>query len=224
MVIRIKGEALADCAGALLNGLLAPTACRPALVTLDLSELRSISSLAMGVLTGFRNGVVRSGGQVRVAGPMQPAVHEALTRANFLGLFAADVESAPRLTESTTFGFWLGGALGTGGCPLGSWVTYTHPVAVASSAFWWGRSFGRFGGSLVALSGKWIRRILNYLSPVSEGADEATDDPVNRSGSRQDAGRASPEVAAEVAPSRPIAKWPRYVPVPPAAVIIEAKW
>jgi hypothetical protein len=36
-------------------------------VTLDLSELRSISSLAMGVLVAYRRGVVRRGGRVRLA-------------------------------------------------------------------------------------------------------------------------------------------------------------
>jgi anti-anti-sigma regulatory factor len=96
MGIRIKGEARADCAGALLNCLLAPTACRPAVVTLDLSELRAISSLAMGVLTGFRRGVVRAGGRMHLAGPLRPAVHEALARADLLGLFAADAGSEPR--------------------------------------------------------------------------------------------------------------------------------
>src|SRR5580704_15943208 len=49
MVIRVKGEAQVDCVGALLGGLLAPSAFRPAVVTLDLSELRSISCLALGV-------------------------------------------------------------------------------------------------------------------------------------------------------------------------------
>jgi hypothetical protein len=48
MVVRVKGEALEECAGALLDGLLAPAACRPGVVTLDLSELRSLSCLAPG--------------------------------------------------------------------------------------------------------------------------------------------------------------------------------
>src|SRR5262249_12304135 len=65
-VIRLKGEAGVGCAGALLNGLLAPAACRPAVVTIDLSELNSISCLAVGVLAAYRRGVVRTGGRVRL--------------------------------------------------------------------------------------------------------------------------------------------------------------
>ena len=64
----VKGEALDECAGALLDGLFAPTARPPSVVTLDLSELRSISSLARGVLVGYCRSVVRRGGRVRLAG------------------------------------------------------------------------------------------------------------------------------------------------------------
>src|SRR5262245_11625890 len=74
MVIRVKGEARAECAGALLDGLLA-AGRRPALVTLDLSELRSVSRLALGVLAAYRRGVVRAGGRVRLAGVLHPAVN-----------------------------------------------------------------------------------------------------------------------------------------------------
>lgn len=97
MVVRVKGEARVDSAGALLDGLLRPAARRPALVTLDLSELRSISSLAMGVLVAYRRGVVRTGGRVRLAAGLQPGVKEALARAELLELFetAADVGPTP---------------------------------------------------------------------------------------------------------------------------------
>ena len=67
MVLRVKGEALDECAGALLDGLFAPATRRP-VVTLDLSELRSISCLARGVLVGYCRSVVRRGGRVRLAG------------------------------------------------------------------------------------------------------------------------------------------------------------
>jgi anti-anti-sigma factor len=104
MVIRVKGEARADCAGALEAGLLAPAAQRPAAVTLDLSELRCLSSLCMGVLVAYRRGVVRTGGRVRLAEPMQQAVKEALTRAELLALFeaAADAEQAAHRKGSPT--------------------------------------------------------------------------------------------------------------------------
>jgi anti-anti-sigma factor len=95
LVIRIKGEATAQSVGVLLAGLLAPSACRPAVVTLDLSELRSISCLAMGVLVAYRRSVVRTGGRVRLAEELQPAVHEALARGELLGLFEATAEDGP---------------------------------------------------------------------------------------------------------------------------------
>jgi anti-anti-sigma factor len=95
MVIQVKGEARVDCAGALMGGLLGPAACRPAVVTLDLSELRSISSLAMGVLVAYRRGVVRTGGRVRLAEELQPAVREALTRAELLDLFEPPGSAGP---------------------------------------------------------------------------------------------------------------------------------
>src|SRR5262245_22643151 len=87
MIIRVKGEARVEFAGTLLSGLLTPSAHRRAVVTLDLSGLRSISSLAMGALVAYRRGVVRSGGQVRLAEELQPAVKEALARAELLDLF-----------------------------------------------------------------------------------------------------------------------------------------
>ena len=98
LVIQVKGEARVECAGALLDGLLTSAARRPAAVTLDLSELRSISCLAMGVLVGYRRGVVRTGGVVRLAEPLQPEVREALVRAEVLGLFetTAGAEAAPQ--------------------------------------------------------------------------------------------------------------------------------
>jgi anti-anti-sigma factor len=93
LVIQVKGEARVECVDALLDGLLTATACRPAVVTLDLTELRSISSLAMGALTAYRRGVVRTGGRVRLARELQPAVHEALARAELLSLFESTADA-----------------------------------------------------------------------------------------------------------------------------------
>jgi hypothetical protein len=53
-------------------------------VTLDLSELRSASPLAVGVLAAYGRSVIRAGGRVRLAGGLQPAVMKALTRADLL--------------------------------------------------------------------------------------------------------------------------------------------
>jgi anti-anti-sigma factor len=93
MVIRVEGEARYESAGELLAGLMAPAACRPPIVILDLSELRSISCLAMGVLVAYRRGVVRTGGQVRLGTELQPAVREALARAELLSLFETTPET-----------------------------------------------------------------------------------------------------------------------------------
>jgi anti-anti-sigma regulatory factor len=95
VVIRVKGEASVESAGALLSGLLAPASRRPAVVTLDLSELRSISGLATGVLVAYRRVVVRAGGRVRLAEELQPAVKEALARAESLDLFETTADAGP---------------------------------------------------------------------------------------------------------------------------------
>jgi anti-anti-sigma factor len=95
VIIRVKGEARVECAGALEDGLLAAAARRPAVVTLDLSELRSISCLAMRVLVTYRRGVVRAGGRMRLVQGLQPAVHEALARAELLDLFETTDDVRP---------------------------------------------------------------------------------------------------------------------------------
>jgi len=87
LVIRVKGEASVDTADALAEALLAPAARRRTSVDLDLSELSSISCLAMGVLVNYRRGVVRAGGRVRLAGVLQPGVYAALERASLFDLF-----------------------------------------------------------------------------------------------------------------------------------------
>jgi anti-anti-sigma factor len=86
-VVRLRGEAGVAEAGALEASLLRLVARRPARVTFDLSELLFLSSLAMGVLTAFRRGVVRAGGEVRLAPALQPRVCEALDRAGLMGVF-----------------------------------------------------------------------------------------------------------------------------------------
>jgi hypothetical protein len=60
---------------------------RPASVVFDLSELRFLSSLAMGVLATFCRAAVRAGGRVSRASALHAAVLEALDRARLLDLF-----------------------------------------------------------------------------------------------------------------------------------------
>src|SRR5262249_14516547 len=95
MCIRVKGDAKVERGGALRDGLLGPVAQHPAVVTLDLSELRCISTLAIGVLVAFRRGVVRRGGRVRLAKALHPAVRESLARAEAFGLFDIAAEIGP---------------------------------------------------------------------------------------------------------------------------------
>jgi anti-anti-sigma factor len=87
MVVRLRGEAGVPEAGALEAVVLRLVAARPACVTFDLSELRSISSLAMGVLVGYRRAAGRTGARVCLAPDLSPAVREALERAELLSLF-----------------------------------------------------------------------------------------------------------------------------------------
>jgi hypothetical protein len=49
----------------------------------------------MGVLVTYRRGVVRAGGRVRLAAELQPAVHEALARAELLDLFETTDDVRP---------------------------------------------------------------------------------------------------------------------------------
>jgi anti-anti-sigma factor len=95
MLIRVKGEATAQSCGSLLAGLLSPSACRPTVVTLDLSELRSISCLALGVLVAYRRGVVRNGGRVFLAEALHPPVKEALVRAQLFDFFETAGATGP---------------------------------------------------------------------------------------------------------------------------------
>jgi anti-anti-sigma factor len=95
LVIRLEGEARVECAGALLDALFAPAARRAGVVTLELSELRSVSCLALSVLRAYRRGILRSGGQVRLTGVLRPAVQGSLIRAGLFDLFATSADAGP---------------------------------------------------------------------------------------------------------------------------------
>jgi hypothetical protein len=64
-------------------------------VTFDLSELRFISTLAMGVLASYRRAAVRIGARVGLAPDLHPVVREALTRAESIGLFETVGRGSP---------------------------------------------------------------------------------------------------------------------------------
>jgi anti-anti-sigma factor len=95
VLIRVQGEAGVRQAGRLMAGLLVPAALRPGAVTLDLSGLASISSLAMGVLTTYRRGVVRGGGRVRLLPELREQVRAELERAGILELFGDGASPSP---------------------------------------------------------------------------------------------------------------------------------
>jgi hypothetical protein len=95
----------------------------------------------------------------------------------------------PRRSHLSTRAFWLGGVvLGLAGSIIGASVSYSHPVAVTTSALWWGVYLGCLGSSIGALLGLWIDR-----SPTPpEGV------PVDK----------------EMLSTRTPTRWPRYVPLP----------
>jgi anti-anti-sigma factor len=79
VLIRLRGEA-GYLEAAILDAALMPVrARRPALVTFDLSELRFLSSLALGLLVGCHRSAARTGGRVRLIG-LRPAVREVIER------------------------------------------------------------------------------------------------------------------------------------------------
>jgi anti-anti-sigma regulatory factor len=87
VVLRLRGQAGVVEAGALETSLVRLVSRRPAYVIFDLSELRLLSSLAMGVLAEFRRAAVRAGARVCLAPDLHPAARTALTRAELLDLF-----------------------------------------------------------------------------------------------------------------------------------------
>jgi anti-anti-sigma regulatory factor len=89
VVVQLRGDAGIAEAGTLDASLGRLLARRPAWVTFDLSELRSVSTLAMGALASFRRAAVRVGTRVGLAPDLQPVVREALTRAGLISLFEA---------------------------------------------------------------------------------------------------------------------------------------
>jgi anti-sigma B factor antagonist len=86
ILVRVRGSINLLQAGKLQNRLQAVTAQRPALVVVDLSEVPFVSSLGLGVLVELRRAVVRSGGQVVVAG-LQKAVREVFSASRLEWLF-----------------------------------------------------------------------------------------------------------------------------------------
>ena|SRR5215471_282038 len=86
-LIRLTGEGSMTCVDRLQTKFLGITASHPSVVVFDLAGLSFVASLFMGALVGFRRGIVRNGGQVRLAA-MQPNVESAFRAARLEELFA----------------------------------------------------------------------------------------------------------------------------------------
>jgi anti-anti-sigma regulatory factor len=94
-VVALRGEAGIAEAAHLEASLAQLVARRPAGVIFDLSELRTLSSLAMGVLATYHYTATRAGVRVRRATALQPAVRDALDRAKLIDLFEAAGSAGP---------------------------------------------------------------------------------------------------------------------------------
>lgn len=71
-VVVMVGSADIHSEGALEQALLKVSAAKPKLVVLDLRAIDILSSLAIGVLVGFRSRVIEGGGKVVMAGVPEP--------------------------------------------------------------------------------------------------------------------------------------------------------
>ncbi len=85
-IVALKGEAGFQDVSTLQFHLRQLLSRRLALVLLDVSELRFIASLGLGVLVEFRRGLLRTGGRLKLTG-LRPHVLEAFRRARLDDLF-----------------------------------------------------------------------------------------------------------------------------------------
>jgi hypothetical protein len=99
--VRLRGEAGIPEAAALEAAVLDLVARRPACVTFEMSELLSISRLAMDVLAAFCRAAGRAGVRVCLTPDLQSVVRAALNRGELLGLFKA-VDGAEACTGPET--------------------------------------------------------------------------------------------------------------------------
>jgi anti-anti-sigma factor len=104
ILVRLGGHAGFRQAEQLSAALLGLSAMKPRSVALDLSDLTSISSLAMGALVSFYRGLARAQGRMCLAGALQESVRADLERIDFLALFEPDdryeVQAAPPVIVS----------------------------------------------------------------------------------------------------------------------------
>ena len=86
VVVAIRGDAGMASVGQLQQELSRVLEGKPELVVLDLTDLAFISSMGMGTLVNFRNGVGKLGGTVKLAA-LKPLLTEAFKRARLTEMF-----------------------------------------------------------------------------------------------------------------------------------------
>jgi anti-sigma B factor antagonist len=86
VVVAIGGDAGMAFVGQLQQELSRVLEGKPELVVLDLTDLTFISSMGMGTLVNFRNGVGKVGGTVKLAA-LKPLLAEAFRRARLTEMF-----------------------------------------------------------------------------------------------------------------------------------------
>jgi anti-anti-sigma factor len=86
VVVAIRGDAGMAFVGQLQQELSRVLEGKPELVVLDLTDLAFISSMGMGTLVNFRNGVGKVGGTVKLAA-LKPLLAESFRRARLTEMF-----------------------------------------------------------------------------------------------------------------------------------------
>jgi anti-sigma B factor antagonist len=100
LIIKLIGSLDVSASTVLERGLVGVSAQKAKRVVFDMSGLSFVSSLAMGTMVAFRNGVVRAGGHVFLAG-MSPMVLDSFRRSRLTELFEVreSVEQCPSPEE-----------------------------------------------------------------------------------------------------------------------------
>jgi anti-anti-sigma factor len=94
VVIRLEGEAGLAAAEGIQAPLNLVVARHPDVVILDLAGLLCATSLFLGTMVGFRRGIVRQGGRVKIVG-LTERMREIMTSTRLIDLFEV-VEPVPQ--------------------------------------------------------------------------------------------------------------------------------
>jgi anti-anti-sigma factor len=103
VVIRLEGEAGLAAAEGIQAPLSLVVARRPAVVILDLADLLFATSLFLGTMVGFRRGIVRQGGRVKIVG-LTERMRGILTSTRLIDLFEVVEPVSPSAGAPATNG------------------------------------------------------------------------------------------------------------------------